>query len=150
VLVDRSRTMLARAERRLAWHGELPEHIRLVQADLLDLPFAPATFDSVLGLGLLHLFADLARLVAALRAQLAPGGRLFLTGLVGETRRGRRYLGALHRAGEVATPRTAVQLRDALGAPEAFRTRGCMAYAVVSGVDPALSAGRGGPARSAR
>jgi len=56
---------------------------------------------------------------------------MFLTGLVAETRRGRAYLQALRRAGEVAPPRTAEALRDALGRPADFVTHGCMAYATL-------------------
>ncbi len=41
----------------------------------------------------------------ALLAHLAPGGQLYLAGLVAETRWGRRYLEILHRAGEVAVPK---------------------------------------------
>jgi SAM-dependent methyltransferase len=137
VLVDLSRPMLERAARRIvaAHKGdsqEVPAHIRLVQADLVALPLPAHEFTTVLGLGLTHLFDDLHALVAALRSQLRPGGQLHLTGLVAETRRGRQYLEILHRAGEVAAPRTADQLHGALGRPADFRTRGCMAYAMLS------------------
>ena len=136
VLVDLSRGMLVRAARaivaaRTPPDDEWPAHIRLVHADVLALPFAPHGFTTVLGLGITHLFADLPALVGALRCQLAPQGRLYLTGLVAETRRGRRYLQALHRAGEVAAPQTADQLHAALGCPDDFRTAGCMAYATL-------------------
>jgi hypothetical protein len=70
--------------------------------------------------------------VGALRAQLAPGGQLYLAGLVGQTRRGRRYLELLHRVGEVPVPRTAEELRVALDRPPDFRTTGCMAYATLT------------------
>jgi SAM-dependent methyltransferase len=132
VLVDLSRPMLERAARRIAGDGderEVPAHIRLVQADLLALPFLAHGFTTVLGLGLTHLFDDLPALVAALCSQLVPGGQLHLAGLVAETRRGRRYLEILHRAGEIAAPRTAEELHVALSRPTNFRTRGCMAYA---------------------
>lgn len=133
VLVDLSRAMLARAARRIAAAGdgaddELPAHVRLAQADILDLPFTERGFTTVLGLGLTHLFDDLPALVAALQAQLAPGGQLYLAGLVAETRRARRYLEILHHVGEVAAPRTADELRVALDGPTDFRTMGCMAY----------------------
>ncbi len=137
VLVDLSRAMLARAARRIAAAGadgeanELPARVRLVQADLLALPFSPGGFNAVLGLGLTHLFDDLPALVAELRAQLAPGGQAL-------SRWSRRahpprppVPGLLHRAGEVAVPRTARELHVALGRPEAFRTTGCMAYATL-------------------
>jgi len=136
VLVDLSRAMLERAAQSIAAAAngdkqELPAHIRLVQADLLALPFGPHEFTTVLGLGLTHLFDDLPALVAALRSQLLPDGKLHLAGLVAETRRGRRYLEILHRAGEVAAPRTAEELHVALGRPAGFRTTGCMAYATL-------------------
>jgi ubiquinone/menaquinone biosynthesis C-methylase UbiE len=136
VLVDLSRAMLERAARRIvaAHKGEsqeVPAHIRLVQADLFALPLPAHEFATVLGLGLTHLFDDLPALVAALRSQLLPGGQLHLTGLVTETRRGRHYLQILHRAGEVAAPRSAGELHGALGRPTAYSTRGCMAYATL-------------------
>ncbi len=136
VLVDLSRPMLERAARCIVAAGdgdeqEVPAHIRLVQADVLALPFPGHEFNTVLGLGLTHLFGDLPALVAALRSQLLPGGQVHLAGLVTETARGRRYLEILHRAGEIAAPRTAEELHVALSRPKDFRTRGCMAYATL-------------------
>lgn len=132
VLVDLSRKMLERAASSIAGDGhDLPANVRLVQADLLALPFAPHRFGTVLSLGMTHLFDDLQAVVVSLLAQLAPGGELHLTGLVAETRRGRRYLEILHRAGEIAAPMTADELHVALGCPTRFRVTGCMAYARV-------------------
>lgn len=137
VLVDLSRPMLERAAERIAAVSglddqALPPHLRLVQADLFALSFPPHGFDTVLGLGLTHLFDDLPGLVTALRRQAAPGGQVHLAGLVAETRRGRRYLQLLHRAGHVAEPRTASQLNVALGQPASFGTIGCMAYTTLA------------------
>lgn len=138
VLVDLSRPMLERAARGIATAAgggddrALPPHVSLLQADLHALPPPTTAFTTVLGLGLTHLFEALSPLLDALRAQLAPGGNLYLAGLVTETRRGRLYLEALHRAGEVATPRSAEELWDALHGPEEFTTIGCMAYARIS------------------
>ena len=132
VLVDLSRRMLERAAQSIAGdEHELPVHVSLVQADLLALPFPPHGFQTVVGLGMTHLFDDLQAVVGSLLAQLAPGGQLHLAGLVAETRRGRRYLEILHRAGEVAAPMTADELHVALGRPTRFRATGCMAYAVL-------------------
>ncbi len=143
-LVDLSRAMLERAARSLAAASGGDEagaaaRIRLVQADLFALPFPAHRFTTVMGLGLTHLFDDVAALVSALRGQLAVGGELHLAGLVAQTRRGRGYLEILHRAGEVAAPRTADELHVALGRPAAFRTSGCMAYATLPAApqDPA-------------
>lgn len=136
VLVDLSRAMLDRAGAHIAaatGTNELPDNTRLVQADLLALPAPLRGFTTILGLGLTHLFSDLPELMSALHQRLAPGGQLYLAGLVAETRRGRRYLKLLHRAGEVAEPRTAEQLRAGLGGPHSFHTTGCMAYAQLAG-----------------
>lgn len=138
VLLDLSSAMLERAARRISTHDdagggyEIPPRIRLVQGDLLTPPFPPHGFATILGLGLTHLFDDLASLVTAMRAQLTPGGQLYLAGLVTETRRGRRYLELLHRAGEVARPKTSEDLHLVLGRPADFRVSGCMAYAVLN------------------
>jgi hypothetical protein len=127
--------MLDRAAQRIAAHAgtgdELPPHVRLVQADVFALPFEPGTFTTVLGLGVTHLFDDTATLVAAARAPLTTDGDLYLAGLTAQTRRGRGYLRLLHRAGEVARPRTAAELRAALGAAAKFDVTGCMAYATL-------------------
>jgi SAM-dependent methyltransferase len=136
ILLDLSRPMLDRAAQRItaACGGRtLPEHVRLLQADLFAIPPEAGDATTILGLGLTHLFDDVPGLVAALRTALRPGGRLWLSGLVAETRRGRRYLALLHRAGEVGVPRTAAELRAALGRPAEFSTKGCMAYATLDG-----------------
>lgn len=130
VLVDISRAMLERAAARIATAAgtpsQLPPHVALVQADL-QAADPSSGYETVLGLGVLHLFDDVAGLVEDLRGRLRPGGSCHLAGLVAETRRGARYLDVLHRAGEVATPRTAAELTAAL--PDAqLRTTGCMAF----------------------
>lgn len=102
VLADRSLAMLGRARRRI---GPAAPAVSLVQADLFDLPFAVGAFETVACHGALHVFDDLPEALRALRAQLVPGGTLYVTSLVAETPVAARYLALLHRAGEVATPR---------------------------------------------
>lgn len=131
VVTDRSRDMLARAAQRLAADGQVRPGIRLVQADAFDLPFTPGSFDTVLCLGFLHMVEDVSSLLDQLRGQLRPGGRLFCSSLVAETPVGRRYLTMLHRAGEVATPRTGDQLAELCGTP--VQRRGSMAYIELTG-----------------
>ncbi len=141
VLVDLSRAMLERAAQHIAaardhHEPEIPAHIRLVQADLFALPFPAQGISTILGLGLTHLFENLPALVDNLRVQLASDGELYLAGLVAQTRRARRYLELLHRAGEVARPRTAEELHRLLGHPPIFRTTGCMAYMTLPAATP--------------
>ncbi len=126
VLADTSRAMLERAGERI---GDDAPHIRLLQADALDLPL-DGGFTTVLCMGLVHLFDDPGALLDALLAQTASGGVVHLSSLVAETGVGRRYLRVLHRAGEVAAPRTAAQLSDMLGGI-ALDVRGSMAYASI-------------------
>jgi ubiquinone/menaquinone biosynthesis C-methylase UbiE len=126
VVTDRSRDMLTHAARRLADGGRVRPGVRFVQADAFDLPFAPGTFDTVLCLGFLHLVDDPLDLSRRLRRQLRPGGRLFFSSLVPATRVGSAYLTLLHRAGQVATPRTPNDLAQLFGTT--VRRRGCMAY----------------------
>lgn len=125
-LVDSSVGMLERAAERI---GEDAGRVRYLQADALDLPL-DGGFTTVMCMGCLHLFEEPRRLLDALLAQTAPGGLVHMTALVAETAVGRRYLGVLHRAGEVATPRTAGELAAALGGID-LDVRGSMAYASI-------------------
>ena len=117
VLVDQSIGMLRAARARLrratalrgSSRGALDD-IVLLQGDILQLPCRDASFDAVICMGMLHLFDEARAIVAALSNAARPGGGLFLTSLIAETRIGRRYLSLLHRAGEVAAPRTREQL----------------------------------------
>lgn len=130
VVLDRSLGMLERARDRVAAQaGGLPGHLVFLQADLLDLPFRPATMETVLCMGMLHLFDKPTRLVASLRALLVPGGTCYLTSLVENDRFGDRYLRFLHRAGEVAPPRHAEALQALLAPAFSVCLQGNMAYA---------------------
>lgn len=126
VLTDRSIDMLRVAAERIAGDGELRPGIRFVQADAFHLPFEPGGFDTVLCLGFLHLVDDPTDFVTGLRAQLASGGRAFVSSLVAGNRVGDRYLRLLHRLGEVAAPRTADELADLFDTP--VLRHGSMAY----------------------
>jgi ubiquinone/menaquinone biosynthesis C-methylase UbiE len=81
VLLDRSLGMLRMGRERLAKRGGNPRLV-LLHADGLALPFRDETFTTVASHGSLHAFEDLGSAVAELHRCLAPGGKLFLTGLV--------------------------------------------------------------------
>lgn len=130
ILVDRSGGMLDRAAKRLA--GAAPDRLALVQADLFNLPFRPGAFATVACYGLLHLFDDPGQVLRVLRSQLAPGGSLYATSLVAETRIGTHVLRLLHRSGETAAPRRendlAALARATLGDAVELRREGSMAF----------------------
>jgi len=131
VLSDLSVGMLERARDRVS-KAEGPGQVHLLQADALDLPFAPAQFAVVAAMGALHVFADLPAVLRSLRGQVAQGGQLYLSALVAETRIGSRYLRVLHRAGEVSPPISQSQLTRTIASelkvtPHVER-RGSMVY----------------------
>ncbi|MEO9222937.1 MAG: class I SAM-dependent methyltransferase, partial [Mycobacteriaceae bacterium] len=130
ILVDRSLGMLARAAKRLA--GADKGRLVLVQADLFDLPFRPGAFATVACHGLVHLFEDPGQLLRVLRSQVAPGGSLYATSLLAETRLGTQALRVLHRGGEAAVPRRendlATLARAALGDNVELRREGGMGF----------------------
>jgi ubiquinone/menaquinone biosynthesis C-methylase UbiE len=132
VLSDLSLGMLARARERLAG----APNVTLVQADATDPPFAPGAFATVACMSALHVFPDPAAVVRAVRPLVAPGGRMFLSGLVAETGVGSRYLRFLERAGEAGPPLGQAELEavvaDAAGATPQTTRRGSMAYMVLA------------------
>jgi SAM-dependent methyltransferase len=71
VAVDFSRA-IDQASRNVAGLG----NVHCIQADVLALPFADATFDFVYSLGVLHHLEATERALAALVAKVKPGGRL--------------------------------------------------------------------------
>lgn len=139
VLVDRSLGMLTAAQDRISdrQDGQHPTRNAYLQADLFDLPFQRGVFPDVLSMGTLHLFENKRELLRVLLNPVAPGGYLFLTSLVTDRSIGRQYLAILHRAGEVATPRTFAEVRAEVEAAsgssdvEAWR-EGNMAFFVLS------------------
>lgn len=131
-MVDRSVAMLEIAAERLGSGGNQPEHLELVQADLFELPFREAHFSSILLNGALHLFEDLPRVLSGLNPLLRPGGSFYASALVAARPIGSLYLKGLHRAGEVAEPRSEGVLRatleEATAARLEWRRVGCMVF----------------------
>jgi ubiquinone/menaquinone biosynthesis C-methylase UbiE len=101
IAVDESLAMLRRARQRLIkLCGHVPEHVRLLQTDLNNLPFRPKRFSSVLCLNVLHHISDAAALISNLKQLLTSDGDLYLTSLVLNKCFVRdRYLNALHATG---------------------------------------------------
>ena len=116
IAFDQSLAMLRRARQRLIkLSGAVPEHIRLLQGDLSDLPFRRGSFGTVLCLNVLHQFADAVALISNLNELLTSGGELYLTSLVSNNRTvGNWYLKALYRMGEFVRPRSERELRELL------------------------------------
>ena len=135
IAFDQSLEMLRRARCRInQLAGSVPAHIVLLQADLADLVFRPACFETVLCMNVLHHLADASSTVARLKQLAAPGGQLYFTSLVASSRFvGDRGLDLMYRTGEFVRPRTSAELRSlldaALGPGISYRTSGNMSYA---------------------
>ncbi len=135
ILLDLSIDMLRVARDRLKSLTVQPRTVVFLQADLRQLPFRDHVFGALLCPGMLHLFDNVEPITAEL-ARVADGGaRLFASSLVADRWVGRQYLALLHRAGEVARPRTAAELlmrlrgaASGLAAPAAVRKTGNMLF----------------------
>jgi SAM-dependent methyltransferase len=127
VLADLSAAMLERAAARLG-----AGTAAFVQADLLDLPFAPGSFDAVACHGVLHVLDDPWAVLPALRDQAAPGAPVFVSMLVADRRVGGAYLRVLRRVGEAGPARTAADFeraaREVFGPSATVEHKGSMAY----------------------
>lgn len=136
VLMDQSLGMLHAGRDRLSRAaGHVPEQVVLLQGDLRDLPFHAGCFRTVLCMGMLHLLDDINGIVSALAKAMHADGCMFMTSLIAHRWIGERYLRLLHRAGEVAKPRTIDQLLRELRTtgldfldPDAIHVDGSMAF----------------------
>jgi ubiquinone/menaquinone biosynthesis C-methylase UbiE len=135
IAFDQSLAMLQRARQRLInSFGSVPEHVRLLQADVSDLPFRPASFHTVLCMNVLHHIENVTVLIPSLQSMVAEGGQLYLTSLVSNNRFiGDRYLKALHASGEIVRPRSNTELKEMLDRfldqRVSYRVNGNMAFA---------------------
>lgn len=99
VLSDQSLKMLRMAKARLIrLHGHIPDHIVLLQADALHLPFRPDSFQTIISLNLLHCLKDIKSLFIGLHSILSEDGKMVFTTLVKGNRFADRYLNALAKA----------------------------------------------------
>lgn len=107
LLVDRSIGMLEAARDRITElsGGALPSSVYLLHADANQLPLRTGSIQTVLSMGMLHLFSDIGAHVEELARVLERAGRLWIMSLVAEQAPGSYYLRLLHKAGEVARPR---------------------------------------------
>ena len=138
IAFDQSLNMLRRArERLIGLSGSTPKHILLLQADLNDLLFNPASFDTILCMNVLHQFENAAALIPNLKTLLTDDGHLYLTSLVSNHRFiGDRYLNALYATGEFIRPRSNLELKEmlerSLGPGVRYRVKGNMAFATTA------------------
>ena len=139
ILADLSLGMLRKAQKRISrvMEGQHSEHIAFIQADLFDLPFHKKSFPTVLSMGMLHLFDEAGKIITKLLQFVEAGGHLYLSSLVNNRKTGRRYLSLLHKAGEVAKPRSYEEVNavlESISGISAVETRleGNMMYIILT------------------
>lgn len=136
-LVDMSGPMLKVARESIAnaAGGPLPDRITLECRDMLAPP-GDRRYETILGLGLLHLVPDVTATVSALGRQLEENGKMYLASLVKGSARSNAYLALLKAHGDIARVRTATELFDEVRAsglgPVTLARRGAMAYVEIS------------------
>lgn len=134
ILLDQSFGMLKAAKAKLIKIvGQVPNNVFLLQGDIFQLPFQPQCFQTILSMGILHLFTEQEKLLHELHRTLNKNGKMFFTSLITNNRRGDHYLDFLYRQGEVASPKNTESLLkvfDTLNMPIGHNIKGNMAYIV--------------------
>ncbi len=106
VLLDQSIEMLRAAKSRLIkLKGDLPPNVVFLQGDVLQLPFKPKSFRTIISMNVLHILDDVKAMLRGFESALADGGAMSLTSLIANDRWGDIYLRSIHKAGEAASPR---------------------------------------------
>jgi len=131
VLLDESIQMLRAAKSRLIrLTGGVPQNMVFLHGDVLQLPFKPAGFRTVLSMNILHVLRDVERVLLELGNVMEEGGTMSLTSLIASNRFGDMYLKMLGRIGQVV-PRTPDQLMaifNQLELPAKYSVRGNMMF----------------------
>jgi len=112
-LLDASAAMLGRARRRLGAAAS-SSRVHFECGNLYGLPYPDGAFSAVFHFGVLHCLTQPEIALSELSRVLAPGGKLFLSCLILARPRGDAFLKRLERAGHVAAPKSAAELRNAL------------------------------------
>lgn len=133
VFLDQSIKLLMLAKSKLVkLNGKVLSNIVFLHGDVLQLPFKPQSFGTVISLNLLHVFEDedVKRVLQKLKDVLLDRGTISLTTLIENNRLADKYLHVWARAGEVV-PRNASQLFavfDTLGMPIKYLIKGNLAF----------------------
>lgn len=133
VMLDQSIEMLRAAKSRLAkLCTGIPPNIVFLQGDILDLPFQPQSFITVVSMSVLHVLDDGRAMLGELtRVWDEADGNLAVTSLVLGRAIGDRYLRFLRKKEGVADPRTAgevVAFFSEMGLPTDHYVRGNMMF----------------------
>ncbi len=110
VCVDQSIKLLMMAKAKLVkLNGAVPDNMVFLHGDVLQLPFEPRSFSTIISLNVLHCIEDVKKALQELRNVRADAGTMFLTTLIRNHRLADNYLNMLGKTGALI-PRTEDQL----------------------------------------
>jgi len=110
ILMDNSIKMLTLAKSRLInQNGKIPDNIVFLHADILQLPFKPNSFGTIISLNVLHAIPNPKTMLQELSNVLIEEGSMSFSTLVENSRFADKYLHKLGDAGALF-PRSASQL----------------------------------------
>ena len=114
ILIDNSIEMLRICREKIKQSGRLGGNIFLVQADILKLNLASDKINSILSMGMMHLFENqqVCNILNSFSKGLTKGGKTFLSSLNPQTKFSKKYMRLLYSKGEMAKPREGDELRE--------------------------------------
>jgi ubiquinone/menaquinone biosynthesis C-methylase UbiE len=114
ILIDSSIEMLRICKKKLDSSGKLGKSIFCLQADILNLSLKPASIDTIISMGMMHLFNDeqVRALMKEFDGILKEPGSLYLSSLCPENSFPKKYINWLHSKGEVAEPRAKQKMTE--------------------------------------
>lgn len=131
ILLDQSIRMLMFAKSRLVkLNGRVPSNMVFLHGDVLQLPFKPKSFGTIIAMNLLHALEDVKTMLQGLKNVLMDRGAISFTTLVENNRFADRYLHKLGEGGYLI-PRSLNQLLsvfDELDMPVKYHTKGNLAF----------------------
>ena len=112
ILIDNSIEMLRICRDKLSPSEKLGKSIFCVHGDLLKLPLANNKIDTILSMGMMHLFENkqVLEILKSFEQGLIPCGKIYLSSLKPQTKFTKKYMQLLYKKGEVAKPREANEL----------------------------------------
>lgn len=114
ILIDNSIEMLKICREKLKQSGRLGVEIFCVQGDILKLNLESNKIDSILSMGMMHLFENqhVCNILNGFSKGLTKGGKIFLSSLNPQTKFSKKYMQLLYSKGEVAKPREAEETHE--------------------------------------
>jgi len=114
ILIDSSIEMLRICREKLKPSGRLGVDIFCVQGDILKLNLESEKIDSILSMGMIHLFENqqVCNILNGFTKGLAKGGKIYLSSLNPQTKFSKKYMRLLYSKGEMAKPREINELGE--------------------------------------